>query len=98
ALANGNFFGATIGRSSLLALALGSLAVLALAAALRLLYRTVQAWWGDLADAAGAPNPADAARSLFVAFWGSALVIGFAINALSTAGITNSPRYLTGAW
>lgn len=111
ALGGGSFFGAAASGTNLLTFAAGALALLALAATLRVLWH----WSGRPAQAAPprAPAPAyaraagpvqdavtgAASRELFVAFWGLVLVFVLAAFALTQLSVSSgNSRYLLGAW
>jgi hypothetical protein len=108
ALGGGSFFGAPVSGTNLLTFAAGALALLALAAILRALWR-----WGGVstqeappralapthARAAGSSQDDVSSRELFVAFWGLALVFVLAAFALTQLSASSSnSRYLLGAW
>ncbi len=94
-LGGGNFFGAPASGANLLTFAAGALTLLALGAVLRVLWR-----WAAAATTAGeAQAPGVASRELFLAFWGSMLVIALAVFALTSLGFEAANyRYLLGAW
>jgi hypothetical protein len=96
-LGGGAFFGASASGVNLLTFLAGALALLALGATLRALWR-----WGSLPPRIPQPPSREtgpASRELFVAFWGFVLVFvlaAFALTALSASSGNN--RYLLGAW
>jgi hypothetical protein len=96
-LGGGAFFGAAVSGVNLLTFLAAALALLALGATLRALWR----WRGLPASIAQPPSreTGPASRELFVAFWGLVLVFvlaAFALTALSASSGNN--RYLLGAW
>ncbi|MGD0455026.1 MAG: hypothetical protein ABSB69_15655 [Solirubrobacteraceae bacterium] len=99
-LGGGSFFGAPVSGSNLLTFAAGALTLLALAAILRALWR-----WAATDPPAASATPAErsatqaGSRELFVAYWGSVLMLALAVFALtSVSGSTTNGRYLLGAW
>jgi hypothetical protein len=94
-LAGGDFFGAVWSPSASLTVLLGAFSLAGLGAGLLLTGRRARAWWlqsGPAADSA-------AARDLFVAFWGIALVMAIATYWLTSAGDALVDfRYLLGGW
>ncbi|MGO9321449.1 MAG: hypothetical protein ACLQBY_11700 [Solirubrobacteraceae bacterium] len=112
ALGGGSFFGAPVSGSNLLTFAAGALTLLALAAILRALWRwsttdppaaTDMPATTDALATTDAPAERSAtqvgSRELFVAYWGSVLVVALAVFALtSVSGTTTDGRYLLGAW
>ncbi len=111
ALGGGSFFGAPVSGANLLTFAAGALALLALAATLRTLWRwsgmstpatPPRAYARTHARAAGSAQDvvtASVSRELFLAFWGLVLAFvlaAFALTQLSANAGNN--RYLLGAW
>jgi hypothetical protein len=98
ALGGGDFFGASASGGNLFVFVTGVLVLVALVATLSLLWR----WCRSLAGTAGPireERPQTGPRELFIAFWGSSLVLVLAAFALTSASNTASDaRYLIGAW
>jgi hypothetical protein len=94
-LGGGDFFGAPASGVNLLTFLAGALTLLALAAVVRALWR-----WTRAAGIALERDTVQAgSRELFVAFWGSVLVLVLAVFAFtSVSANTGDGRYLVGAW
>jgi hypothetical protein len=94
-LGGGDFFGAPVKGVNLLSFLAGALVLLAFAAILKTASR-----WHRVGDS-GHPRAKgkDAAREMFVAYWG--LVLGFVLAVFavtSLSGLPTNERYLIGAW
>jgi hypothetical protein len=101
-LAGGDFFGQPISRAVLPTVILGVLTLFGLAAATWLVWKTARSWWSERAERpVGAPLATgldDGRRSLFLAFWGSTLVIVVLSDTLTTVWKAGSGRFLIGGW
>ena len=93
-LGGGDFFGASASGANLLTFIAGALTFLALAVVLRTLWR-----WAGSAGTTDREPPPSGPRELFLAFWGSMLVLGLAVFVLtSLSAEAANYRYLLGAW
>jgi hypothetical protein len=94
-LGGGAFFGASASGTNLFTFAAGALTFLALAAVLRALWR----WASSTTNAKDTSSPQAGSRQLFVAFWGTTLVLGLAVFALTSLSASAvNYRYLLGSW
>lgn len=94
-LGGGSFFALSVSGADLFTFAVGVLIFGALVAVLRALWRRATA----ISLAGEALTAQQGSREVFVAFWGSVLVLGLASFLLTTLG--NNPinyRYLVGVW
>lgn len=98
ALGGGDFFGASASGGNLFIFIVGVLVLAALVATLSLLW----CWCRSPASKAGpmrAESLQTGSRELFVAFWGSSLVLVLGACALTSASdMASDTRYLIGAW
>ncbi len=94
-LGGGSFFGTPASGTDLLTFGAGALTLLALAAILRMLWG-----WSTTVGRQPEPHaPQAASRELFIAFWGSTLVLVLAVFALTgVSASAGNGRYLVGAW
>jgi hypothetical protein len=100
-LGGGDFFGGTASGTNLLVFLAGVLILAALACTLGVLWRWGKSLAGPASPAPTHPaqSPRVGARELFVAFWGSSLVLVLAAFALTSVSSTASDtRYLIGGW
>jgi hypothetical protein len=95
-LADGNFFSLPVNKADLLTFTLGALALLALAAVLVKLLVLARSWW--IGRVASPASDEEGTRELFIAFWGTALILTLGSFALTLAESGGVARYLLGAW
>jgi hypothetical protein len=95
-LGGGAFFGTPASGSDLLTFIAGALTLVAFCVALRALWH----WIGSSAQVrVRAISPRAESREIFIAYWGSVLVLVVAAFALtSVSSSTDNGRYLLGAW
>jgi hypothetical protein len=94
-LGGGSFFGLPASGGNLFTFGAGVLTLVAFAEILRALWR----WRVATADSSEQLTARPVSRELFVAFWGSAMVLAIAVFLLTSVSANSAGgRYLVGAW